>query len=54
MRPLTCHDHQEALQALRDTLSLYVEMAERSVPDILPSSRAWRVKWRAQQPDQCG
>ncbi|WP_189062774.1 hypothetical protein, partial [Deinococcus arenae] len=21
-----------------------------SVPDILPSSRAWRVKWRAQQP----
>ena len=27
---------------------------KRSVPDILPSSRAWRVKWRAQQPDQCG
>jgi hypothetical protein len=25
-----------------------------SVPDILPSSRAWRVKWRAQQHDQCG
>ena len=28
--------------------------ARTSVPDILPSSRAWRVKWRAQQPDQCG
>ena len=28
MRTLTCHDHQEASQALRDILFLYVEMAE--------------------------